>query len=287
MALILRGHGRAFDERTEVRKARDLGERAEDRQLSESVGRPRRTKLARIDTLLEIDAALDVVPAAGVAAVVAGVHATVAVKLEPEGVTRAFAEDVVLAGLRMVAPDHAAFEMDRGGVGGIEAGADDARGGRAPVHAVKPAIRTKDDTVTHRVGILETEAGEMHHGRAVGNVVAIGVRIEQQVRRVHHPDAAIGAHGGVGHIEAILEDRVLVVDTVVLGRLVDGDDVGAAVMVGRSRGDAVVVRAVILIAADHVHACGIRILPILRDPEAAAGIEAEVGRLGNERLGQQ
>ena len=154
------------------------------------------------------------------------------------------------------------------------------------MHAVKPAIRTKDDTVAHRVGILETEAGEMHHGRAVGNVVAIGVRIEQQVRRVHHPDAAIGAHGGVGHIEAILEDRVLVVDTVVLGRLVDGDDVGAAVMVGRSRGDAVVVRAVILIAADHVDACGIRILPILRDPEAAAGIEAEVSRLGNERLGQ-
>ena len=86
VALILRGHGRAFDERTEVRKARDLGERAEDRQLSESVGRPRRPKLARIDTLLEIDAALDVVPAAGVAAVVTGVHATVAVKLEAKGV---------------------------------------------------------------------------------------------------------------------------------------------------------------------------------------------------------
>ena len=287
MALILRGHGRAFDERTEVRKARDLGERAEDRQLSESVGRPRRPKLARIDTLLEIDAALDVVPAAGVAAVVAGVHATVAVKLEPEGVTRAFAEDVVLAGLRVVAPDHAAFEMDRSGVGGIEAGADDARGGRAPVHAVKPAIRTKDDTVAHRVGILETEAGEMHHGRAVGNVVAIGVRIEQQVRRVHHPDAAIGAHGGVSHVKPVLEDRVLIIDAVVLGRFVDGDDVGATVMVGRSRGDAVIVRAVIFVAADHADARRVRILPILRHPEAAAGIEAEVGRLGNKRLGEQ
>jgi hypothetical protein len=124
-------------------------------------------------------------------------------------------------------------------------------------------------------------------GGPSGNVVGIGVGVEEEVRRVHHPDAAIGAHGGVGHIEAVLEDRVLVVDAVVLGRLVDGDDVGAAVVVGRSRGNAVVVRAVILIAADHVDACGIRVLPILRDPEAAAGVEAEVGRLGDERLGQQ
>ena len=177
--------------------------------------------------------------------------------------------------------------MDRGGIGGIETGTDDARGGRAPVHAVEPAIRTKDDPVAHRVGILETEAREMHHGRAVGNVVAIGVGVEQQVRRVHHPDAPIGAYSGVGHIEAILEDRVLVVDAVVLGRLVDGDDISATVVVGRSRGDAVVVRSVILIAADHVNARRVRILAILRNPEAAAGVEAEVGRLGDERLGQQ
>ena len=35
VALIFRGHGRSLDERTEVREARDLSERAEDRELAE------------------------------------------------------------------------------------------------------------------------------------------------------------------------------------------------------------------------------------------------------------
>ena len=126
VALIFRGHGRAFDEGAEVGEAGDLGERAEDRELSEGVGRPRGAELAGVDTLLEVDAALDVVPATRVAAVVAGIHPAVAVELEPEGVARALAEDVILARLRVVAPDHAAFEMDRSGVGRIEARTHDA-----------------------------------------------------------------------------------------------------------------------------------------------------------------
>ena len=127
----------------------------------------------------------------------------------------------------------------------------------------------------------------MHHRRAVGDVVTVRVRIEQQVRRIHHPDAAVGAHGGVGHVKTVLEDRMLVVDAVVLRRFMDRDDVGPLIVMGRSRGDAVVVRAIILVAADHVHAGRVRILPILRDPESAAGVEAEVRRLGDLRLGQQ
>ena len=126
VALIFRRHGRTFDEGPEVGEARDLGERAEDRELAEGVGRPRRAELAGVDALLEIDAALDVVPAAGIAAVVAGIHPAVAVELEPEGIARALAEDVILARLRVVAPNHAAFEMDRSGVGGIEARTHDA-----------------------------------------------------------------------------------------------------------------------------------------------------------------
>ena len=86
VALIFRRHGRTFDEGPEVGEARDLGERAEDRELAEGVGRPRRAELTGVDALLEIDAALDVVPATGVAAVVAGIHPAVAVELEAEGI---------------------------------------------------------------------------------------------------------------------------------------------------------------------------------------------------------
>ena len=287
VTLILRGQRRAFDESAEVGETRDLRQRTEDGQLPERIGRARRTELAGIDALLEVDAALDVVPAAGGAAVVAGIHAAVAVELEAEGIARAFAEDVVFPGLRMVAPDHAAFEMDRGGVRGIETRADHAGGRRAAMHAVEPAVRTQDDAVADRVRVLKTEAGEMHHRGAVGNVIAVGIGVEQQVRRIHHPDAAMGAHGGIGHIQPVLEDRMLIVDPVALRRLMDGDDIGAAVMVRRSRRHAVVVRAIILIAADHVHAGGIGILAILRDPKPAAGVETEVRRLGDLRLRKQ
>ena len=155
------------------------------------------------------------------------------------------------------------------------------------MHTVEPAIWTEDDAIAHGVRVLEAKAREMHDGRTVRNVVAVGIRIEQQVRRVHHPDASVGAHGGIGHIKAILEDRVLVVDPVVLRRFVDRDDIGATVMIGRSRRNVVVVGPVIFIAADHTDARGIGILAILRHPEAAAGVEAEVRRLGDLRFRQQ
>ena len=86
MALVFRGQRRTFDESTEVGETRDLRQRAEDRQLPERIGRARRSELAGIDALLEVDTALDVVPAAGGAAVVAGIHAPVAVELQAEGI---------------------------------------------------------------------------------------------------------------------------------------------------------------------------------------------------------
>jgi hypothetical protein len=85
------------------------------------------------------------------------------------------------------------------------------------------------------VRVLEVEARQANLGRAVGDVVAVRVGIEEQVGRVHHPDAAIAAHDGVGHVEAVEEDLVLVVDAVALRRFVNRDDVRAAVVVRRGR----------------------------------------------------
>src|SRR5688572_13669604 len=58
-------------------------------------------------------------------------------------------------------------------------------------------------------------------------------------------------------------------------------------MVRRWRGHTIVHRAVIGIAADHLEPGGIRILTVLRDPRAAALVEAEMRALGNVRLGEQ
>ena len=77
---------------------------------------------------------------------------------------------------------------------------------------------------------------------------------------------------------------MLVVDPVMLGRLMDGDDIGAAIVIRGSGRDAIVVRAIILIAADHGHPGGVRVLTVLRNPEAAAGIKTEMRWLSDERL---
>src|SRR5438105_14472584 len=61
---------------------------------------------------------------------------------------------------------------------------------RAALRPIQPAVGTPPQTVSYRMRVLQPEAGEMHDGIAVGNIVAIGVRIEEEVRRVQHPNAA-------------------------------------------------------------------------------------------------
>ncbi len=77
-----------------------------------------------------------------------------------------------------------------------------------------------------------------------------------------------------------------VIPAVAGGVLVDGDHISPAVVVRGRRGDPVEMRAVVAVPADHLQSRRKRILPELRDPEAAAGIEAEVGRLGHHRFRQ-
>ncbi len=100
----------------------------------------------------------------------------------------------------------------------------------------------------------------MHHGIAVGNVISVCIGVKEQVGRVHDPDPAAAAHDRVRHVEPVDEDLVLVELAVAVGVFVNGDEIGAAVMLRRSGRDFVVVGAVVLVSAQHREARRIRVL---------------------------
>src|SRR6185436_19808794 len=103
---------------------------------------------------------------------------------QTEVVAAALGEDFVSARVRMIAPDHAALVIDAGRLTWVGARTADAARGGAALDAVDPAIRPPGETVGDRVRIFETEAGQAHFGAAVGHVITVGIRVEEQVGRV-------------------------------------------------------------------------------------------------------
>ena len=221
LAAVLRGQRRAVGECAEVGEPHHGRRRFHHRQFAERVRVARRPEFARVDALHEVEAALDIMPAARLPAVVAGVEPALGVELETEGVAAALGENLVGARVRVITPHHAALEVHAGRGRRIEAGPRDATRRRAALSAVQPAVGSPDETVRRRVRVLEAEAREPDFGRAVGNVVPIAVRVEQQVRRVHHPHTAATADRGVGHVETVEKHLVRIVYAVALGRFVD------------------------------------------------------------------
>ena len=126
----------------------------------------------------------------------------------------------------------------------------------------------------------------MDLGVAVGHVVAVAVGIEEQVRRIQHPDAPAPVRHGGRDVQAVHERLVPVVDAVAIGILVDRDLILAAEMVGRGRGDLVVDGPPDPVVADHPQARGKRILQVLHHPEPPAFVEVDRDRLPDDRLGQ-
>ena len=123
-------------------------------------------------------------------------------------------------------------------------------------------------------------------GVAVRHVVAIGIGVEKEMRRLHHPQPAMAAHHGVRHVQPVEHHAMFVESAVAIRVLMHGDDVAPAIVVRRRGRDAVEARTVEAVAAHHLQAGGKRILAVLRDPHAPAFVEADVRRLRDQRLAQ-
>src|SRR5262249_29032566 len=73
---------------------------------------------------------------------------------------------------------------------------------RAPVGAIEPTVWPQRQVVGKRMAICHPEARKQHFRIAAGNIIAILVWIEQQVRRLSDKDAPVTeAHPG-GEIQA-------------------------------------------------------------------------------------
>ena len=276
-----RRDGCAFGHDDVVRESLDWIRAFHRAKFAERKLMSRRAKLAGVFALLEVDAVLDEVPAARVAAVVSAKEISLCVELQTERVAAAFGENLECLSCRMIAPDHAALEIDGRRV---ESRTGNAASHGAALPAVEPAIRPPHESVCDAVRVFQTEACEPHFGWPVGNVVGVFIRVKHEIRRVHHPDSAVAVHCGVGHVQAFEHVFVFVENAVAVRVFMHRNDVRAAVVIRRRRRHFVEHRAVVLIATELPDSRRIRILTILRNPQPPAFVERHVRGLRDERL---
>ena len=228
---------------------------------------------------------LHIVEATGVSPVVSRENPPAGIDLEAEGIASPFAKDFVDPGAGMIAPDALPLRAD-GRVGTVLRTADNAGDG-APLGAVQPAIGTPAEAVGDGVRVFEAEPLEMHGRVAIGTIVVIAVGIEQQVRRLQHPQPV--AIKGEGRTEAqpFDKDAMLVVATIAIGVFMNRDAIEPGKMPGGWGGNAVVNRAEKLVPRDHLQPGGIGVLNELADPEPTAGVPLDAERLPNVGLGDR
>ena len=145
------------------------------------------------------------------------------------------------------------------------AGRTDERGGEDAVASVEPAVRSPaqavHDVVADGAGVPSVE---QDFGCGVGDVVAVFVGDEEQIRRARRPHAAEAEFDGSEAFRLVPEDGALVETPVVIHVFQDHDAVAE-------------LRVVIHFA--------LRIRVALRNPEPPARIRGDRDRLLHIRLG--
>ena len=177
--------------------------------------------------------ALHIMEASSIAAIVARIDAALFIDFTAERITSAFREDFIDLLFGMVTPDQL---TQRPNWRICAARLFNSSGHRAALPSIEPSIRTKPQTVDDRMRVLNSKAFEQNLWVAIGNVVMIGVWIEQQIRRIGHVDSTASDRERRRNIQLIHENVVLVVDSVSIRIFMDADTIRALEMVrGRRR----------------------------------------------------
>ena len=151
---------------------------------------------------------------------------------------------------------------------------------RAALAAVEPAVRAPGERVGHRVGVLHAEAAQQHLRVAVRDIVAVAVRVEEQVGSCSTNTPPWPNAKPLARFSPVTKSE----PSARLGGPVgieDGEPVGPFRPVRRRLGDAVVDRARIAIDLDSLQTRRVRVLQILHDPEPAAVVEVDRDRLAH------
>jgi len=217
---------------------------------------------AMLGEAFDVVGSLHLVQADDVAGIGARHYVAVAVEVESPGVAAPFAEQLEAFGGRVVAPD-ALLKTDAANV----------RRDGAALRAVEPAVGAPLQGIDHGVRVFHAKTLEQHLGVAVGQVVAVLVGIEQQVRRLADVDAAVANGQRRGEIQTGDEVLGAIRAAVAVGVFEDRDLVFANGTVRRRLGHAVVFGAQVAVDIDGLQAGRVRILQVLDDPHPAAVVE--------------
>src|SRR6266568_1184273 len=217
-----------------------------------------RSMLAEV--LLEI-ASLDGVPEQSAAI---GTVEKVAIPVERQSVNvaSAFGEKLQFMGDRVIPPD-ALLKLESANLGCCG----------AAVQSVEPAVGAPSEMVRHRLGVLHAKPAQQHLGIAVGNIIAVLVGIEKQIRRLHHEHAAKPELNAGDEIE--IADEVLELISVAgAGRVFhDSNAIGALWTAGRRFRHAVINGTGVAVHADALQPRRVGILQILNGPEPSPIVE--------------
>ena len=144
-----------------------------------------------LESLLQIRALL-IVKSAGIAPVVTGKNAPLAVDFTAKSVAAALGEDFINPVFGMIAPDVLPLRKNRWPRlrFAVAPRDEDIGRNRAALRSVEPTVRPPAQGVGDTVGVFQPKTSQPHFGIAIRHVVLIGIRIKQQIRRIQHPDSA-------------------------------------------------------------------------------------------------
>jgi hypothetical protein len=121
-------------------------------------------------------------------------------------------------------------------------------------------------------------------GVAVGKIVAIAIRVEEQVRHLQHEDASVPEGKSRGQVQPIDEILTAVHAAIAVGVLQDRDPVGPAWPMRWRLGDPVVLGPREPVDLHPLESLGVGVLQILNDPQTAAIIKLNRDGLTDQRL---
>ena len=149
-------------------------------------------------------------------------HLSIRVPIVSPGICRAVGEDLDEAFVRVIAPDPA---LHRDALFGGSAWHSEITRTGMTAPPVEPAIRRETETVGEVVIVRlgHGESVEHHLGRAVGNIVTVGIGDEQQLRRTHQPDPAAPHLDARQHLDVVGENLARLRDSVPVGVLENDD----------------------------------------------------------------
>src|SRR5437867_12117519 len=96
----------------------------------------------------------------------------------------------------------------------------------AALTAVKPAIGPPSERIGDRMGILHAESGKQNFRIGIGHVIAIAVRIKEQIGGLQHKHAAVAEGQATGQIQTGKEILGGIGMAIAIGVFKDSDAIG-------------------------------------------------------------